>query len=218
MLRAVRLPIVFFGLALLPVFASAQNQAGKVDVAKVKAKLLTQQYIEGHITKINEDDKRFTFEYPFQIKKPNPQAQAKYNAILQQFNAALNVRSTSLDQLKKMQDDGHAAYKAAFEIEETPIPFELKGEKNLSVRTMFPPAGLDPKKKLTAAEIQKLKGDPRQPGYLATLKEVTPKEWVRVFLDKNKAKKDGDTIVYPVTTIIIIQEPKESDPFVIPGS
>ena len=53
---------------------------------------------------------------------------------------------------------------------------------------------------------------------LPALKDLTPKEWVRVFLDKNKAKKDGDTVIYPVLSIIIIQEPKESDPFVIPGS
>lgn len=216
--RAIRPLVLLFGLTLLPVLATAQNQQ-KVDVAKIKAKLLTQQYIEGHITKVDEDDKRFTFEYPYQVKKPNPQAQAKFNAVQLRFNAALNVRSTSLDELKKLQDEGRAAYKAAFAIEETPIPFELKGDKNTAIRTMFPPAGADGKpKKLTPAEEKKLKGDPRQPGYIATTKELTPKEWVRVFLDKNKAKKDGDTIVYPVFSIIIIQEPKESDPFVIPGS
>jgi hypothetical protein len=201
------------------VFATAQNQAAKVDVTKIKAKLLTQQFIEGHIAKASEDDKRFTFEYPYQIRKPNAQAQAKYLDVQRRFNAALNIRSTSLDDLTKLQTEGRAAYKAAFEIEETPIPFELKGEKNLSIRTMFTPPGADGKtKKLTAAEIQKLKGDPRQPGYLATIKDLTPKEWVRVFLDRNKAKKDGDTVIYPVLSIIIIQEPKESDPFVIPGS
>jgi len=210
------------GLVYLAGLAAGQNQAaGKVDVAKLKAKLLQGSFIEGHLVKVNEDEKRFTFQYVYEVKKPVPAAQAKYAEIARRWSMALAMRSTGLEDLKKLQEEGRAAYKAAFEIDQTPIDFELKGEKNLAVRTMLAPTDADGKlKKLTAAEQQKLKGDPRLPGYSANLKEITEKQWVRVFIDRTKKPtpgKDGEPTIYPITMIQVVQPPAESDPFVIPG-
>jgi hypothetical protein len=212
-----RFAILLSALALLPLVALAQAQ-GKVDVAKVRAKLVAGMYIEGKLTDIKEDEKKFNFVYTVHNKKPVPQGQAKLADITRQFNAALATRSTSLDQLKKLQEQGKAALKAAYDVEETPIVFELKGEKNLAIRTLIPPSG----KSLTTAEIQKLKGDPRQPGLMAKIKDLDTKGFVRIYLDKSKFKataKDNETTVYPITTIVIIPEPAQpGDPFVIPGS
>ena len=221
MFRTFRLSILLPALALFPLLAIAQAQQGKVDTAKIRAKLLGAAYIEGKLTEVNEEKSTFTFQYTHKVAKANREGQAKLAQITQQFNKALATRSTPLDQLKQLQEQGRAAYKAAYDIEETPIVFELKGEKNLAIRTLIPPMVDGKPKKLTPAELSKLKGAPGYPGYQATIKDLDTKEHVRIYIDKLKkpAGKDVESTVYPITMIVIVPEPPDpTDPFKIPGS
>ena len=218
---AFRLGSLLAALALLPLLALGQAQQGKVDTAKLRAQQLGKAFIEGKLTEINEEKNTFTFQYTHKVAKANKDGQAKLVQISQQFNKALATRSTSLDQLKQLQEQGRAAYKAAYDIEETPITFELKGEKNLVIRTMIPPMVDGKPKKLTPAELSKLKGAPGYPGYQATIKDLDTKEHVRIYIDKLRkpAGKDAESTVYPITMIVIIPEPPDpTDPFKIPGS
>jgi hypothetical protein len=223
MVRSLRLVFLFLVLASLPSLGLAQfgTPRKSVDPVKLKAKLLSGTSIEGHLTKIDSDEKRFTCRYTHEEKKPIPAEQQKLNQLNQQWQQALAKRSTSLDQLQKLQEQCRAAYKTAFDIDETNVDFELQGEKSLAVRTLIEPTDADGKtKKLTYAEKQKLKGDPRLPGYQATLKDIDSKTWVRVYIDKNKKPMPGDKAsepIYPLTMIVIVPAPKERDPFAIPG-
>lgn len=205
----------------LPVAAQVGSPA-KVDVAKVRAKLLDAAYIEGRLTQIDEGESRFTFQYTHQgKKKANPKEQARLADISRRFNAALLQRSTSLETLRKMQVEGRAALKAAYAVEETPILFELKGEKNLALRQLLPPAGPNGKpRRLTPAEQKEMRRLPLVPGYPIAPKSLNTEARVRVYLDRAKvraAAKDGDQAVFPLLGIVIVPEPKENDPFAIPG-
>jgi hypothetical protein len=213
----VRPLILLTALALVPSLAIGQG-AGKVDPAKLKAKLLQQTYIDGHLTKIDEPEKRFTFEYVYEVKKAVPAGQAKFNDVNRRWQAALAGRATSLEDLMKLQTEARAAYKAAFDIDSTPIDFELKGDKGLIVKTTIPPtdAAGNPKK-LSNTDQAKLRT-----GLPITVKELNTRNWVRIYIDKTKKPtppaKEGDPLIYPITSIIVIPAPAEADPFAIPGS
>lgn len=210
--RSLRAVVLLPALMLLPALAVGQTTAGKVDAAKLKTKLLQQTAIDGHLTNINEEEKRFSFEYNYEVKKPVAGGQAKLNAINARWQAALGKMTTGLDDLKKLQAEARAVYKAAFEFDVTPVPFELKGEKTLKVLTTVAPAN----KKLTSTEQAKLRT-----GLPITLKDLDTKQWVRIIIDKTKKPapvKEGEAPVYPITSIIVIPPPAESDPYVIPGS
>ena len=216
--RVLRHGFLLMVLALVPALGIAQT-TGKVDVPKLKAKLLQAGIIEGHLVMADDDEKRCSFQYIIEVKKPLPGGAAKLGEINARWQQALAMRSTALADLQKLQAEARAVYKNAYDIQQTPIDFEIKGEKNLAVRTTLPPIDENGKlKKLTPAELAKLKGkDPRLPGYACKLKEIAKDDWVRIYLDKTK-KPMGDPPVYPVNMIIVIDPPKEVDPFVIPGS
>jgi len=203
--------LVLLPALLLPALAAGQT-TGKVDVARLRAKLLQGQYIDGHLTSISEEDKRFGFEYTYEVKKAVPAGQAKLADVNRRWQAALAMRSTGLDALMKLQAEARAAYKAAYTFDVSPVPFELKGEKNLRVLTTV----ALPNRKLTATEQAKLRT-----GLPITLKDLDTKQWVRIYLDRTKKPtpaKDGEPLVYPITGIVVIPTPAESDPFIIPGS
>lgn len=213
----VRPVILLTALALLPSLAVGQG-AGKVDPAKIKAKLLQQTYIDGHLKSIDEPEKRFAFEYVYEVKKAIPAGQAKFADVSRRWQAALNARNTGLEDLTKLQAEARTAYKAAFDIDSTPIPFELKGDKGLIVKTTIPPtdAAGNPKK-LSSTDQAKLRT-----GLPITIKELNTKNWVRIYIDKTKKAtppaKEGDPLIYPITAIYVIPAPPEADPFAIPGS
>lgn len=222
MVRLVRFALLILGIGCLPLVVEAQQaKTPKVEPDKIRAKLLMGTTIDGTFTKIDEGENRFSFQHGYPVKTPNPEAQKKLALLMAQFNAALKIRSTALEDLKKLQTEGMAAEKAAFTVEEVPIPFEFKADNKLVIRTMLPPVGPDGKpKKLTAAEEKKLKGDPKYPGYQATLKDLD-KKLVRVTLDKTKPKPPAGTdpkdAVYSINLIIIIPEPQPTTAFKIPG-
>src|SRR5271155_3229238 len=101
MLCQSRLLILLIALALLP--SLAVGQAAKVDPAKIKAKLLQGNYIDGHLTNIDETEKRFTFEYVYEVKKPIPAGQPKLADVNRRWQAALAGRATGLEDLMKLQ-------------------------------------------------------------------------------------------------------------------
>jgi hypothetical protein len=211
--RTFRLAVLLGILGLFPTLAV--GQAAKVDVAKIRAKLIAgSTTIEGKLARIDAAANQFTFHHLYRV--PNPQQQAKLLAIQQQFNTMLGIRSTSLDALRKVQKEGRDALKAAYD--ETPIPIEVKGDDKLIVRTMLTPTDADGKpKKLSAAELQKLRGkDLRLPGFVATVKDLDSTQWVRISLNK-AVKPSGDPPVHSISMIVIIPAPKEFDLFQIPG-
>jgi hypothetical protein len=215
--RHFRVAILLIGLALLPSLAIGQATT-KVDPAKIKAKLLQGTYIDGHLKNIDEAEKRFSFEYVYEVKKAIPAGQAKFNDVNRRWQAALARQTTSLEDLTKLQTEARAAYKAAFDIDSTPIPFELKGDKGLIVKTTIPPtdAAGNPKK-LSSTDQAKLRA-----GLPITVKELNTQNWVRIYIDRTKKPaapaKEGDPTIYPITGIIVIPAPTEADPFAIPGS
>ena len=224
--RLSRLTALLAAAVLFPSLTDAQTaKPAKVDPVKVRAKLLQGQYIEGKLVRIDANEKTFTFAYVVETKTPNPEGQKQYAAAFATFSAALAKRSTPLADLKKLQKEGIAAEKGAFNIEETQIAFELKGDKAFVVRTLVLPKGADGKvQKLTPADEKKLKGDPKQPGYYmgyaAEVKDLDQKKWVRAYLDKKFKPAAGtkpDEAVYPATMLVIIPDPPVVTNFKIPG-
>src|SRR5262249_12722718 len=112
-----------FLLALLPSMAIGQAtkaDPAKPDPAKLKAKLLQGSYIDGHLKAIDEAEKRFTFEYVYEVKKAIPAGQAKLADVNRRWQAALAARNTGLEDLMKLQAEARAAYRAAYDIDSTP--------------------------------------------------------------------------------------------------
>src|SRR5262245_21141491 len=103
MCRAFRFAMLLSAM-LVPMLALGQGgQPAKIDPAKIRANLLMKNtYIDGKFTSINEEEKTFSFQYTYLIRKPNPQGQAKLGEISRKFNMALAMRNTSLDTLKAM--------------------------------------------------------------------------------------------------------------------
>lgn len=224
--RLSRLVVLLTAVLLFPTLTDAQTaKPAKVDPEKVRAKLLLAQYMEGKLVRIDAAEKQFTFAHVIETKTPNAEGQKQLNAAYAQFNAALAKRSTPLADLKKLQKAGIAAEKGAFNIEETQIAFELKGDKGFVVRTLLLPTGADGKvQKLTPADEKKLKGDPKQPGYnigyAAEAKDLDQKKWVRVYLDKKNKPAAGtkpEDTVYSATMLVIIPDPPVATSFKIPG-
>jgi hypothetical protein len=210
-------------LAFLPTlaFPQAGKEPAKVDPAKLRAKLLSLPSIDGQFTKIDREKKEFTFEYIYQLKMLIPEQQLKLADVTRRFQLALAMQSTSLDAVKKLQAEGIAAEKAAYKIvDEVKVPFELGADDNLVVRTLvgaFNPDG-------TAKKVpgEPVKGKAPMPGLPATVKDLSAKKWVRVYLDKAKANplvgKGTEATVHPLKMIVIIPDPPPSATFVIPGS
>ncbi|MBL8795616.1 MAG: hypothetical protein JNM56_17050 [Planctomycetia bacterium] len=224
--RHLRFVVLLAVLLLFPALTDAQvGKQAKVDPEKVRAKLLLAQYIEGKLIRIDPKDKTFTFAHTIETKSPNAEGQKKLTAAYQAFNQALAKRSTPLADLKKLQKAGMEAEKGAFNIEETQVSFELKGNPTFVVRTLVLPKGADGKvQKLTPAEEKKLKGDPKQPGYnmgyAADVEDLNQKQWVRAYIDKRTkatpGEKPSDT-VHPATMLVIIPDPPVATSFKIPG-
>lgn len=211
---------MFFLLALVllpPALADGQAKAPKVDEAALRTKLLSAAYLEGKLEEadVDGDERKFTLEFIQQTRKPKAGGQAKYAEAARRYNEALNVRSTSLEQIQKLYANVKDAEKNAFEIEETPIAFHLSAGKGLVVRHLAVPTGKDGKK-LSAAEVQKLRGDGRYPGYAAGLKDAAVGKQVRAYVDKAKLKpgaaKSDDT-VYPITMLVLVAPPEAGDEF-----
>jgi hypothetical protein len=161
------------------------------------------------------DERTFVVEHVHQIKKANPGGPAKYATAVQRYNAALGIRSTSLEDLKKLLAAVKVAEKAAYEVEELPVKLKLSADKKLVVRDLAPPVGEDGKpRKLSAAELQKLRGDGRYPGYASNVKALEADRKVRVYFDKAKVKagaaKDEES-VYPVTVLALVPPPAETE-------
>ncbi len=213
-----RRAIVLLALPFLtPAMADGQAKAAKMDVPALRAKLLAAAYLEGTLKEadVAGDERTFTLEFVQQTRKPKAGGQAKYAEAARRYNEALNIRSTSLEQIKKLYGDVKDAEKNAFDIEETAVPFQLSAGKTLLVRNLAVPTGKDGKK-LSAAEVQKLRGDGRYPGYAAALKDVAVATQVRAYVDKAKLKpgaaKSDDT-VYPITILVLVPPPEMGDEF-----
>jgi hypothetical protein len=206
MCRAMGSLLVFGLLAAVPGLSEGQNKTPKLDEAAVRSKLLAGTYIEAKLTEADVEERKFTVEYTYQTKKAKATGQAKYTEAARRYNAALTVQSTALDTIKKLYAQVKEAEKEAYDIEETPIRFQLSAGKNLVVRNLAVPTDKDGKE-LRFTERQKLRGDGRYPGYQAPIKDLEADKLVRVYVDKPKLKagaaKDEDT-VYPVTMIVLV--------------
>ncbi len=198
-------------LGVLPALAVGQNtKPAKVDEASLRAKLLAGQFIDGKFTKLDVagDEKTLVLTYTYQNRKVKQAGYKKFYDAALRYNAALDRRSTSLEEIRKLKADAEAAQKEAFEIEEIPVSFDLKLGEKTPIRTSNLPTGDDGKpRKLSAAELKKLQGDPKLPGYTAKLADLNKEDTVRIWLDKSKLKKGEEVTAYPVSMILVLPPP-----------
>jgi hypothetical protein len=207
--------VLLTALALLPVPLLAQGtKTTKLDEAGVRAKLLAGTSIEGKLTKleIKGDTKELVLTYVHQNKTLKKGGQKKYLDAVARYNAALDQRNTSLDDIKKLKAAVEDAAKDCFDIEEIPVNFDLKiTEKTLVRFSALPPNPDGSPKSMSRAELDRLKGDPRLPGYMAKLADLNKTDTVRVTIDKKNIKKSDDGSVYPATMILIVPTKPEDE-------
>jgi hypothetical protein len=197
-------------LAVLPVLAAD----AKSDDA-LKARLLGGSTITGKLSAVDVDGdvKKFTVQYPNATQEVDPKGQQAYQDLLNRYNQALKSKNK-----QNIQNLGQQLQKAQANVyvsKENPIDFDFVGDKNIKVRKQeLPPKEVNGKPvPYTLAEKQELRGrgaDAALPGYAATLKDLETDQYVKVYLDKLKAKasagkKDSDG--YPITMIIIVPKP-----------
>jgi hypothetical protein len=215
-MRSVFRPIVLLvALLMLPVSLFAEPaKTGKMDEAAVRAKLLAGATIEGKLTKVEVkgDDKELVLTYAHQNKTPKKGGPKKYLDAVARYNAALEMRNTSLDDIKKLKAEVESAAKESYDIEDVPVNFELKINEKTVVRfTALPPNPDGTPKAMSRAELEKLKGDPRLPGYAAKLSDLNKTDIVRVTIDKKNIKKTDDGSIYPATMIQIVPTKPEDE-------
>jgi hypothetical protein len=210
MYRVSRTIGLLVALAILPALAVGQTKTAKVDEASLRAKLLAGGVIDGKFTKLDlaGDEKTLVLTYTYQNRKVKQAGYKKFYDAAVRYNAALDRRNTSLEEITKLKAAADEAAKDAYDIEEINVTFDLKPGDRTLVRTMiFPTDGDGKPKKLSQAEIQKLKGDPKLPGLTAKLADLNKEETVRVTLDKSKIKKGEEVTSYPVSMIVIQAPP-----------
>jgi hypothetical protein len=220
MCRSCRLPLFWLALALVPTAADAQGtKPVKLDEATLRSRCLAAQFIEGKFTKVDVDgdEKALVLTCTHENKKVNAKGYQRYVAAAQRFNAALGIRSTALADLRKLKAAADQALKDAYDVETIRVNFDLGVDDKTPTRTMKVPTDDSGRpKKLSQAEMRKLKGDPKLPGLQARLADLDKEATVRVYLDKTKIKpgaaKTDDPVVYAVKMIVIQAPPAPPKP------
>ena len=178
--------------------------------ASVKTKLLAGQFIDGKFTKldVSGDEKSMELTCVYENKKVKPAGYKKFYDAALRYNAALERRSTSLEEIKKLKADADDARKDAYEVEEIKVKLDLKPTEKAVVRTMKLPTDDNGKPKvLKPSEMQKLKGDPKLPGLIAKYADLNKDDVVRIYIDKSKIKKGEEVPSHPVSMIVIQAPP-----------
>jgi len=226
-----------YRLALLVVFAGLFPALAAPPVPESNApdretiyrnKLLAKGIIPGKLKALNVDgdEKTFTIEVPFQKFTPNADGQKRFAEVYQRFQNA--YRSGNKGEAQKLYNEAADAYRGQWDVEDTPFEFQCKAGEDLKVRkaTVPPKETADGKLvRYSAKEIAELKGDPKLPGYLASIKDLDQDQYVVVYIDKTKYKpvtksaKDKDKekeeakpeeeLVLPINIIMMVPAPAE---------
>jgi hypothetical protein len=213
--RILPLAVLFAALAFVPSLTVAQATK-KVDEATVRAKLLMAQtpVIDGKFTTLDleGDEKKLVLTYTYVVsRKPKKDGFKKYQDAAIKYNAALERRDSTLELIKKLKAEVDDAAKDAFDVEEIAVNFDLKISDKTPIRVSGVPLNEDGSPMaLNAAQLAKLKGDPKLPGYTAKLSDLNKLNAMQVTIDKSKIKKGDDTTIYPASIImIVLSKPEE---------
>jgi hypothetical protein len=178
------------------------------DAAKLRAKLLNAPYIEGQLTGVEGEEKKFSITAIDKVQTVNQKAQQQLAQAQQNYQNALRGKNQgAINNAAKAISDAQAKL---YDTKEVSHDFDLQGTKNFSLRTLITPTK-DDGTKYTSVELAGLKGNSGLPGYAAKIEAFEKGAWVRAYLDKNKLrdmKKDSDAPL-PLTTLVLIPEPKE---------
>jgi hypothetical protein len=161
-----------------------------------KDKLLPAGVAMGKITNLNEEKKTLKVEITHRYQKLNEgeakaylDSQAAYQRAL--LNRQANPQQRAQDLANATRDmQTHLA--KLYSIEKKTEEVELQLTDDVKIRVANPPVVFDDEgkvKKYTKAELDKLKGDPKLPGYPAEFGAMATGEMVQVTLVKKKDAK-----------------------------
>lgn len=226
MRAAFRLAILLPALLVLPLSAAQVADKANVDEAQLRSKLLAGAYVEGKLTDVRsggEDGvKLVTVAYQHQIKrKVDPGAVRKAEILKKIYDKV--VESKFEPAIQKFGEELNKAQQEASDTVVVPITFVVRIDADVKLRTLEVPLADNGKpKKLTAEEQKKLKGDPRLPGFTASVENLEDGQLVRFYLDRLKYRsppvkskgKEGEEskAVYPLTMLVIVPPPMNSAP------
>jgi hypothetical protein len=180
------------------------------DAAKLRAKLLNAVYIEGQLTAVEGEEKKFSMTVTEKVQTINQKAQQQLTQAQQNYANALRGKNQgAINNAAKAVSDAQAKL---YDTKDVSHDFDLQGTKNFNLRTQITPTK-DDGSKYTSVELSGLKGTSGLPGYSCKIEAAEKGTWVRAYIDKNKLrdmKKDSDAPL-PLTTLLIIPEPKEKD-------
>jgi hypothetical protein len=161
-----------------------------------KEKLLPAGVVMGKITNLNEEKKTLKVEITHRYQKLNEgEAKAYLDAQAAYQRALLNRQATpqqrAQDAAKAAQDmQTHLA--KLYSIEKKTQEVELQLTDDAKIRVPNPPIAFDDDgkaKKYTKAELDKLKGDPKLPGFPAEFGALATGEVIQLTLVKKKEAK-----------------------------
>jgi hypothetical protein len=185
--------------------------ADPTDPAAAKARLLKAAYLEGQLTSVDADEKKFSIQAIDKVQVLNPKMQQAYATAQTNYNNAIRNRNPSAagKHLAEMRD----AQAKMYDTQEIQIDFDLKGTDKINVRTQITPTKEDGSK-YSQVELAGLKGTNGLPGYAAKISSLEKAQWVRVYIDKNKlgSTKVKDDVPLPVLTIVIEPDKDKEKP------
>lgn len=225
MLAACRRASLLSILLTLPLSAVLAEEK-LVDEAQLRSKLLAAPYVEGKISDIKTSGENglrlVTVAYQHQIKRKVDPIAVKKAEILKKVYEKV-VESKFEPAIQKFGEELNKAQQEASDTLIVPIPFVVRVDAEVKLRTLEVPLGDDGKpKKLSADEQRKLKGAPRLPGFSAAVENLEDGQLVRFVLDrtryrtpapKGKAKDSEEPKPsYPITMLTIVPPPMNSTP------
>ena len=168
----------------------------KDDKKDDKEKLLPAGVVMGKITNLNEEKKTLEVEITHRYQKLNEgeakaylDAQAAYQRAL--LNRQANPQQRAQDLARAAQDmQTHLA--KLYTIEKKMQKVEVQLTDTANIRVPNPPVAFDDDgkaKKYTKAELEKLKGDPKLPGFPAEFGALATGETIQLTLVKKKDAK-----------------------------
>jgi hypothetical protein len=164
----------------------------KDDDKDKKDKLLPAGTLQGKITKLDADKKTMSVEVTIYFQKLNTD---EYKGMLDaqsRYNQAFLKRPVDVNGAAQAQRDYVTHYGKLYSIDKKTQELDLQIIDDAKIRVSNPPIAFDDDgkvKKYTKAQLDKLKGDPKLPGYPADFDALATGEMVQVQLVKKKDAK-----------------------------
>jgi hypothetical protein len=196
-------------LAFPLISAGAGPAPPNSDPEKVKASLIAAAYLNGQLTAVNIEEKKFTLKVEYKKSVLNEKVQQQLTDLSRQYQQTVSVPRPDRNRAANLANQITAAEAKLYDQVDDSIDFEIQGTDKLTVRTLIEPTK-EGGGKYSASELVRLRVNISLPGYPLEIKELEKDKWVHVYLDKAKlpsSKAKDPTYTATMIVLVVHKEP-----------